>query len=198
MGSYKKLCIHIPSTKMVLLNENINIFLNGESIKISSIFANLFWGHCILMVAYIINKFAKKVLNNKTPHEVLLKNTPSYKHLKVFGCLVYAFDSLGKKDKFAEGGRPCVFLHYPVRQKTYKLYDLINKKTCISRNIIFVEDLFPFGNNYEINKDTGSSNFFESLHKLQQDMADEMNPRSIIRKTMVKNMKMTHTKLLRT
>lgn len=49
------------------------------------------------------------MLNNKTPHEVLLGKIPSYKHLKVFGYLAYAFDSLGKQDKFAEREEDLVY-----------------------------------------------------------------------------------------
>lgn len=52
-------------------------------------------------------------------------------------------------------------------QKGYKLYDLENKKTYVSRNLTFIEDVFPFGNNYEINMDIENTNFAKSLHRLQ-------------------------------
>lgn len=85
---------------------------------------------------------ATKVLDNKMPHEVLLGKTTSYKHLKLFGCLTYASDSLGKIDKVVERVRPCVFLGYLMGQKGCKVYDLKNEKIVVSRNVTFVEMFF--------------------------------------------------------
>lgn len=73
-----------------------------------------FLGECILTAAYIINKLPSKVIDHKTPHEILLKKPPSYNHFRVFGCLVYAHDNRRKGDKFGERGRPCIFLGYPI------------------------------------------------------------------------------------
>lgn len=37
-------------------------------------------------------------------------------------------------------------------QKGYPFFDLKEEKTYTSRNATFVEDMFPFGNNYKSNK----------------------------------------------
>lgn len=110
------------------------------------------------------------MLDNKTPHEVLLGKDPSYKHIKVFGCLEYAFDTLGKQDKFVERRRPFVFMGYLMGQKGYELYDIKSEKTYVIRNVTFIEDVFPFGNNFEMNKDLDSTDISESLHNLQQEI----------------------------
>ncbi|RVW89585.1 hypothetical protein CK203_036411 [Vitis vinifera] len=41
----------------------------------------------------------------KTPYEILYGQTPSYKHIRTFGCLCYAHDQNRDKDKFASRSR---------------------------------------------------------------------------------------------
>jgi len=49
----------------------------------------------------------------KTPYDVLFKDSPSFAHLKVFGCLCYAHHNQKKKDKFDSRSRRCIFVGYP-------------------------------------------------------------------------------------
>lgn len=57
-------------------------------------------GHCVKTSTYSINKIPCKVLEGKSPHEVLYREEPSLHHLRVFGCLCFA-SVLPIVDKFA-------------------------------------------------------------------------------------------------
>jgi len=103
-----------------------------------------FWGDCVLTATYIINRLPTKVLQNVTPYEKLLKKTPSYNHMKVFGCLAFASNPSKTGDKFQPRGVPCVFLGYPATQKGYKLLNLLTDITFVSRDVVFHEHIFPF------------------------------------------------------
>ena len=103
-----------------------------------------FWGDCVLTATYIINTLPTKVLKNVTPYEKLLKKTPSYHHMKVFGCLAFASNPSKTGDKFQPRGVPCVFLGYPATQKGYKLLNLLTDLTFVSRDVVFHEHIFPF------------------------------------------------------
>ena len=59
-----------------------------------------FWGECVLIVVYLINRTPSILLRGKTPYEVLHQKTPSYDNIKVFGTLCFAH-SKKSKDKFA-------------------------------------------------------------------------------------------------
>lgn len=67
--------------------------------------------------------------------------------MKIFGCVAYAHNPDLGFDKFAYRGVPCVFLGYLSTQKGYKLLNLLTIKTFVSRDVHFVEHIFPFHKN---------------------------------------------------
>lgn len=48
-----------------------------------------FWHHALKMATYLLNILPSKLLNYQTPTQLLYHRTPSYAHLRVFGCLCY-------------------------------------------------------------------------------------------------------------
>jgi len=102
------------------------------------------WGHYILTATHLINKLPTTVLGYLTPYEVLLGHKPYYSMLGVFGCLAFAANPERVKDKMGIKGVLCVFLGYPQSQKGYKLLNLLTKLVFVSRDVTFVEHVFPY------------------------------------------------------
>lgn len=49
-----------------------------------------FWGYCVQGFVYIINKWPNSAIEYQAPYEKLNGQKPSYKYLRVLGCLCYA------------------------------------------------------------------------------------------------------------
>ena len=92
----------------------------------------------------MINRLPSPLLNNVTPYKKLLGHSPSYGHLKAFGCLCYASTLSRDRTKLDPRAKPCMFLGYPFGNKGYKLYDLATKTCFLSRDVVFKESIFPF------------------------------------------------------
>ena len=60
-----------------------------------------FWGECILVASYLINRTPSVLLNGKCPYEILFGQKPSYQSVRIFGCLCYSHNLNRDKDKFA-------------------------------------------------------------------------------------------------
>lgn len=54
--------------------------------------------------------------------------------------------NLSKLIKFSPRAAVCVMMGYSTTQKGYLLFDLIDKKMIVSRDVVFHENVFPFRN----------------------------------------------------
>ncbi|CAL1398262.1 unnamed protein product [Linum trigynum] len=137
-------CVNTPQQNGVAERKHRHLLETARALRFHAGLPVRFWGECVLTATYLINRLPSSVLGNKTPFEVLLERAPSYDHLRTFGCLVYAKDTQHGLDKFAERGRRCVFVGYPLAQKGYRVYDLTSRRIYTSRDVFFVEGEFPF------------------------------------------------------
>ncbi|KAK9751103.1 hypothetical protein RND81_02G242200 [Saponaria officinalis] len=103
-----------------------------------------FWSECILVATHLINRTPSGVLHGKTPYEMLFGSPPTFKELRVFGCLCFAHNQRAKGDKFASRSRKCIFMGYPFGKKGWYLFDLEKEKFFVSRDVKFYEEVFLF------------------------------------------------------
>lgn len=104
----------------------------------------IYWGECILTSIVLINSLPSRVLKGKTCYEILFGRKPSYPLLRSFGCLCFNDTLSHTRSKFVPRSTRCVFLGYLSDQKAYKLLDLSSNKLFVSRDIHFIEHVFPF------------------------------------------------------
>jgi transposase InsO family protein len=132
-----------------------------------------FWGECILTAGYLINRTPSQILNGKSPYEMLHGKAPVYEHLRVFGSLCYAHNQRRKGDKFASRSKKCAFIGYPYGKKGWKLLDLETQEIFVSRDVKFIESVYPFAedNHASTNHANQSNEVFEEI--VEEEMHDE-------------------------
>lgn len=132
-----------------------------------------FWAEAINTAAYIVNRSPCRVLD-KTPEEVWSGKCPDLSHLRVFGCKAMMHIPKQKRRKFDPKSCQCIMLGYSEQSKAYRLFDVANKKTIISRDVEFFENQqctkkailssdFDDGNFYSLLENTENRNQVEDI-----------------------------------
>ncbi|GJZ91070.1 putative RNA-directed DNA polymerase [Tanacetum coccineum] len=109
-----------------------------------------------------------KIIDDKTPLELVFNQKPDYDNMWVFGCLTYHRNIDTRGDKFVERGRPGVFMGYPQGTKGYKILDIKTGKIIISRDTKFFEEKFPFKSDDLIYKEV------DALEPFNKPICDEI------------------------
>ncbi|KAJ9565991.1 LOW QUALITY PROTEIN: hypothetical protein OSB04_001957 [Centaurea solstitialis] len=104
----------------------------------------IFWVEALLSSVHTFNLLPSTTIQYKTPFEVLFGFSPTYSHLRVFGCLCYPNTSPTSVHKLAPRSSACVYLGPSTDHRGYRCLDLITQKVIISRHVNFDETHFPF------------------------------------------------------
>ncbi|KAD7117956.1 hypothetical protein E3N88_05224 [Mikania micrantha] len=163
----------IAERKNRTLKEMMNAML------ISSGMSQDMWGEAILSATYLLNKipFKKK---DVTPYELWMGRKPSYKYLKVWGCLAKVVVPPPKVQRIGPKTVDCVFIGYAHHSSAYRflVHDSknpdIHKNTIMeSRNASFFEEVFPC-----LKKEhTSLSSCVDEIVHDEQSEAEEVEPR---------------------
>ncbi|KAB2605310.1 hypothetical protein D8674_005027 [Pyrus ussuriensis x Pyrus communis] len=97
-----------------------------------------------------------RVLNSKSPFEVIKGRTADLTHFRIFGCTCYVHIQANHRDKLEPRAIKCVFMGYSSSQKGYKCYNPHTGKLVVSRDVRF-DELVPFFNNHSPNSSQGES-----------------------------------------
>lgn len=137
-------CVGTPQQNGRVERKHRHILEVARALRFQASLPIEFWGESVQAVVHLINRTPTKILEGKTPYEFLFGSTPHFDLLKVFGCLCYVHNKQRHKDKFDSRSRKCVFLGYLFGKKGWKVYDLEAKDILISRDVRFLENVFPF------------------------------------------------------
>ena len=98
-----------------------------------------FWPEAVVWATYVLNRSPTLSVKDVTPEEAWSNNKPAVHYFRVFGCIAYAHVADVLRKKLDPKGTKCVHLGVSEESKAYKLYDPVNKKVIVSRDVVFDE-----------------------------------------------------------
>jgi hypothetical protein len=103
-----------------------------------------YWAVSLHAATCLLNLLPTKAISAPSPHFTLFGTTPSYAHLRIFGCTCYPNTSATAPHKVAPHSCWCVFFGHSSEHKGYMCLDLSTNHLLVSRHVIFDESSFPF------------------------------------------------------
>ncbi|PNY02870.1 copia-type polyprotein [Trifolium pratense] len=111
----------------------VRSMLNGRNVP------KRFWPEAVIWATYVMNKCPTLSVKDIKPEEAWSGVKPFVHYFKVFGCLAYAHVPDALRKKLDRKASKCINLGISEESKAYKLYDPIQKKIIISRDVKFDE-----------------------------------------------------------
>jgi hypothetical protein len=99
-----------------------------------------YWAEGLHTATYLLNRLLTTVIQVVCPHLTLFGSTPSYEHLRVFGCMCYHNMTATAPHKLSPLSTRCIFLGYSADHKGYRCLDLSINRLIISQHVVFDED----------------------------------------------------------
>ena len=99
-----------------------------------------YWGEAVVTAVYLRNRSPSRSVQNVTPFEAWTNEKPSISHLKTFGCKCYAHIPKQNRTKLEPKAKECIFVGYPSESKAYRVYDPVDKRLFVSRDVSFLEN----------------------------------------------------------
>jgi hypothetical protein len=96
-----------------------------------------FWGEAVNTALYVQNRGPMKSIDGMTPFEAWHGRKPAVHHLKMFGCIMYVWNTTPHLKKLEDCGRKMIFVGYESSSKVYRAYDPIMKRVHVTRDVVF-------------------------------------------------------------
>lgn len=145
-GLHQTSCVGTPQQNGVAEWKNRDLLEKTRAIMLQMNVPKSFWSYGVLTATYLVNRLASRMLDFKSPLEVLQEKRPDISHLKVFGCTCFVHLQVIHRDKLDPRDVKYVFLGYSQTQKGYICYDVAAQKLYVTRDVRFVESCPYFTN----------------------------------------------------
>ena len=128
---------HTPQQNGVAGRLNRSLLEKIRCLLSQSGLEKIFWAEALTYASHLINRLPSSAIEGKTPMEMWSgKPAHDYDQLKVFGCPAYYHV---RTDKLEPRARKAIFVGFKRGVKGYKLWDPVDKKIVLSRDVTFDE-----------------------------------------------------------
>ena len=104
-----------------------------------------YWAEAVATAVYLRNRVSTRSLKKTTPYEKWYERKPDLSHIRVFGCMCYAYiPDTNKKGKLSKKADKWHFIGYSLQTMGYRLFDEGTSKVLVQRDVIFNEVDFQY------------------------------------------------------
>ena len=132
-------CPYTPAQNGVAERKNRHLLEVARSMMIAMNVPKHLWGQAVLTAAQLINRMPSRVLDWKSPCEMLKGDNGGILPLKVFGCVCFVKDNRPSVGKLDPRAVKCVFVGYSATQKGYVCWSPIERRLFVSMDVHFRE-----------------------------------------------------------
>ena len=129
-------CVDTPAQNGVAERKNRHLLEVARSLMFARHVPAQYWSDAILTAAYLINRMPTRILDFRTPIDVLQGSSTFILTPQIFVCVCYARNT-ASKSKLELRGLRCIFLGYSATQNGYKCYHPPSRRTIISMDVVF-------------------------------------------------------------
>ncbi|KAD0286868.1 hypothetical protein E3N88_44505 [Mikania micrantha] len=169
-GTFHRLsCPYTPQQNGRVERKHRHIVETGLAMMFNATLPSSYWVEAFSSAVYIINRLPSKILDSKSPFELMFGHVPNYNHFRTFGCRVFPYLRDYSEHKLAPRSLPCIFIGYATQYKGFRCLEPISQRVYITRHATFDESLFPFSganspqNNINLELTTFVDNFWVGL-----------------------------------
>ena len=130
---------YTPEQNGVAERLNRSITTTVRSLLADANLPDRLWGEAAVTANYLRNRAPSLPGSMKTPEEMWNGQKPLVSHLKVFGCIAYAYVPAPQRGKLDNTSMKCVFVGYEESTRQYRVYDPIKKTVERSSHLEFDE-----------------------------------------------------------
>ena len=112
-------CPHTPAQNGVTERKHRHILETARALLLSASVPRHFWAEVIMTFVYLINRTPSTVLSGVTPYACLRSCSPSYGHMRTFGCVCFVLLPSIERSKLSPRSAMCIFLGYSPKHKDY-------------------------------------------------------------------------------
>ena len=169
-------CRHTPQQNGIAERKNHTLLEIGRALMFEAHVPPYFWSEAIASATYLTNRLPSKILQFRTPLEVLSTHTtiPSFHSLppRIFGCVVYVHLPKPARTKLEPRAVKCIFVGYGTNQKGYRCFDPTQNKMYTTMDCDFFEHSYF----YSQPRPQGET-VCDNLSWLTYSVIDDLNPK---------------------
>ncbi|CAH9114096.1 unnamed protein product [Cuscuta europaea] len=140
---FQKSCPETPQQNGVAERKHRHLLELARTMLIAASLSANFWVDAVLTATFIINRIPSPTLHGLSPFEKLFNRKPDMSVFRVFGCACFPKFTASSANKLDPRSVQCIFLGYAPEYKGYRCFDPVASRVYISRNVRFLENIFP-------------------------------------------------------